>query len=189
MELILASASPRRIDLLKQIGITPGQVIPADIDETQLKNESPRDLALRLASDKATHIAKEHPNAYVLGADTVVACGARHLDKTTTADHAKKCLQQLSGRRHRIYGGIALACPDGKIITRLCETRVSFKRLSTQEIEDYLETKQWDGVAGGYAIQGYAGAFVSAINGSYSNIVGLSLYDTMQILKGCGFKP
>ena len=184
--LILASASPRRIDLLEQIGITPDAIIPADIDEMSLKGELPRQLAQRLARGKAAAIATQNPDAFVLGADTVVACGRRALPKTETRAEAARCLDLLSGRAHRIYGGIALACPDGRVLSRCIQTRVTFKALSAAEKEAYLESGEWQGVAGGYAVQGRAAAFVKNINGSYSNIVGLSLYDTMNLLNGAG---
>lgn len=188
-KLILASASPRRVDLLAQIGIQPADIIPADIDETEFKGELPRDLALRLATEKAQAIAKDHKDCFTLGADTVVACGRRILPKTETEDETRKCLTLLSGRRHHVYGGIALIAPDGKVITRLCDTVVQFKRLSSQEIETYIKSNEWKGVAGGYAIQGLAGAYIKSLRGSYSNVVGLSLYDTMNILHGAGFRP
>ena len=184
MTLILASASPRRIDLLQQINITPDDVIPADIDETPLKGETGRELAERLAIGKASAVAAQHPDAFILGADTVVAVGRRILPKTETRDDAAQCLPLLSGRSHRLYGGIALACPDGSIVSRCVETRVTFKRLSPEEINAYLDSGEWQGIAGGYAVQGRAAAFVKNIHGSYSNIVGLSLYDTMNLLQG-----
>jgi septum formation protein len=187
-KLILASASPRRIDLLKQIHITPDDIIPADIDEAPHKDELPRAHALRLATEKAQAIAEKNPQSYILAADTVVACGRRILPKSEDEQTARKCLEQLSGRSHRIYGGIALITPDGKCISRIVETRVAFKKLSDTEIKTYLQSKEWQGVAGGYAIQGLAAAFVKTISGSYSNIVGLSLYDTMNMLTGAGYK-
>ncbi len=186
-KLILASASPRRLDLLGQVGITPDEVIPADIDETEIPGELPRDLAVRLAIEKASAIAEKHPESHVLGADTVVACGRRILPKTEDEQAAKECLSLLSGRRHHVYGGIALITPEGKTIKRLCDTVVQFKKLSESDTKTYLETGQWKGVAGGYAIQGYAAAFIKSIRGSYSNVVGLSLYDTMRMLEGTGF--
>ncbi len=185
--LILASSSPRRVQLLEQIGVTPSQIIPADIDETPLKDEKPYDLALRLAAEKARALAANQKDAYILAADTVVACGRRVLDKTETAEEARACLSLLSGRRHHVYGGIALITPSGELRTRLVDTVVSFKRLSRSELESYLASGQWKGVAGGYAVQGLAGAFVKSLRGSYSNVVGLSLYDTMILLDGNGF--
>jgi nucleoside triphosphate pyrophosphatase len=187
--LILASGSPRRLALLDQVAITPDRVLPADIDETPQKNELPRDLACRLALAKAHHGAAAHPDAAVLAADTVVACGRRILPKAMTEADARVCLALLSGRRHMVHGGVALALPDGTVRTRYVVTRVSFKRLSDDEIADYLQSGEWHGKAGGYAIQGRAAAFVAFIGGSYSNVVGLPLHETVQLLKGAGLCP
>ena len=187
-KLILASASPRRVQLLEQVGITPDDIIPADIDETPLKAELPRDLAQRLAIGKAQAIAAQHKDAFILAADTVVGCGRRILDKAEDETYARKCLEQLSGRRHHVYGGIALITPDGQTVKRLVDTVVQFKRLTENDIESYIKSKEWDGKAGGYAIQGLAESYIKFIRGSYSNVVGLSLYDTIQILSGAGFK-
>lgn len=186
-QLVLASASPRRVDLLKQVGITPSDIIPADIDETERPGELPRTVAERLAREKAEAIAKNNPDAFILAADTVVACGRRTLPKTEDAHAARACLNMLSGRRHHVYGGIALVTPTGKTISRLVDTIVQFKRLTRGDIETYIQTQEWQGVAGGYAIQGYAASFVKSIRGSHSNVVGLSLYDTMKILEGNQF--
>lgn len=186
-KIILASASPRRVDLLAQIGITPSDIIPADIDETPIKGELPRDLALRLARAKAEAIASASGGAYVLAADTVVACGRRVLDKALNEDEARAHLTLLSGRRHHVYGGIAIVTPDGGVLTRLVDTVVQFKRLSVSDIQEYLESGEWEGKAGGYAIQGRAAAYIKFMQGSYSNVVGLSLYDIMQLLDGNGF--
>ena len=186
-QLILASASPRRLDLLKQIGITPDQVIPADIDETALKGELPRDYALRVATAKAQAIAAKGLGSFILSADTVVACGRRILPKTENEAEARDCLALLSGRRHRVINGIALVLPDGQIKTRVTETVVQFKGLSAAEMDGYIASKEWQGKAGGYAIQGHAAVFVKFIRGSYSTVVGLSLYDTMQMLKSSGY--
>lgn len=185
--LILASASPRRLDLLAQIGITPDQIIPADIDETPRKTELPRDYALRMALEKAQAVMPKAEGAYVLSADTVVACGRRVLPKTETEAEARECLALLSGRRHRVINGIALANPEGAVKTRVMETIVQFKGLSQAEIDSYIASSEWHGKAGGYAIQGRAAVFVKFIRGSYSTVVGLSLYDTMQMLSGSGF--
>ena len=185
--LILASASPRRLDLLKQIQITPDKILPADIDETEHKGELPRHVAERLALEKAQTIAKNHKESFILAADTLVAVGRRILPKTEDEQSTKECLALLSGRAHHVYGGLCLITPDGKEITRLIDTKVTFKRLSEENINTYLKTQQWQGVAGGYAIQGYASAFIKSISGSYSNVVGLSLYDTMNLLDGNGF--
>lgn len=185
-KLVLASASPRRLQLLQQVGITPYKVIATDIDESEHPRELPRAAALRLATAKTNAVKEE--NCFVLAADTVVGVGSRILPKTETEKDARKCLEILSGRRHHVYGGIALKTPDGKIITRLCDTVVQFKKLTPSEINDYLESGEWRGVAGGYAIQGKAAAFVKFIRGSYSNVVGLSLYDTMIMLDGSGYR-
>jgi len=185
--LILASASPRRKNLLAQIGIelSPEHIIPADIDEEPSRGELPRDLALRLAIAKAHAI--ENKDAYILAADTVVACGRRILPKAENLEQARQCLKLLSGRRHHVYGGICLITPDGKTHTRLCDTSVKFKRLSSQETTRYLDSGEWKGKAGGYAIQGLAASFIPSIQGSYSNVVGLSLHDVNQLLTGTGF--
>lgn len=189
-KLILASASPRRLDLLQQIGITPDQIIPADIDETPLPRELPRDYALRVACDKARAVRDEagtDPSAYILSADTVVACGRRILGKAEDEAQARACLALLSGRRHRVINGIVLVKPDGKLLTRTTETTVQFKVLSEMELNAYIAGGEWRGKAGGYAIQGHAAMFVKFIRGSYSTVVGLSLYDTMQMFKSSGF--
>lgn len=186
MRLILASASPRRLDLLAQIGIVPDAVIPADIDETPLKGELPAKLAHRLAIQKGTAIAG-HDDAFILAADTVVAVGRRILPKAEAVADARLCLDLLGGRRHCVYGGIALRTPQGKILSRLVTTRVRFKSLSATEKQTYIDSREWDGKAGGYAIQGLAAGFTRDISGSYSNIVGLSLYDIGLMLQGAGF--
>lgn len=184
--LVLASNSPRRRALLDQIGLPPSLVDPADIDETPLPRELPRDHALRLAREKALAVAARHPGSLVLGADTVVACGRRILPKAEDAKTARRCLALLSGRNHRVFGGICLVTADGRPITRLAQTRVTFKRLSRYEIDRYLDSGEWEGKAGGYAIQGKAAAFVSQLVGSYSNVVGLGLYETATLLAGQG---
>lgn len=187
-KLILASASPRRVDLLKQIGITPGDICPADIDESPLKKEHPKDLALRLAIGKGEAVAKQFSGAYILSADTTVACGTRLLDKAEDEAYARKCMEMLSGRRHHVYGGIALITPEGKTLSRLVDTVVQFKRLSKEEIDSYIASGEWNGKAGGYGIQGLAATYIKFLRGSYSNVVGLSLYETAAMLKGAGFK-
>ncbi len=184
--LILASASPRRLDLLRQIGIEPDAVVAADIDETPLKRELPGPMARRLAVVKAQAVAAAEPDAYVLGADTVVAAGRRALGKPADAGEAGRFLDLLSGRRHRVHGGVALITPAGDIRTRLVVTRVQFKRLSPAERAAYLASDEWRGKAGGYAIQGYAVRFVTAINGSYPNVVGLPLAEVAALLAGHG---
>ncbi len=184
--LVLASASPRRLDLLAQLAIVPDAVVPANVDETVLAGELPRQLAVRLAADKAQAVAEA--GAFVLGADTVVACGRRILPKAEDEHTAADCLRLLSGRAHRVYGGVCLVCPDGKVLTRLVETRVSFKRLSETEAADYIAAGEWRGKAGGYAIQGRAAGFVRQLAGSYSNVVGLPLYETRALLIGAGYR-
>jgi septum formation protein len=184
--LVLASASPRRLDLLRQIGVIPGAVDPADIDETPLKDELPVLHAERLAAAKATWVARRHAGRVILAADTVVACGRRILPKAEDERTARRCLDLLSGRRHRVQGGLALLQADGTLRTRVVTTIVTFKRLERPEIEAYLASGEWHGKAGGYAIQGRAAAFVRALNGSYSNVVGLPLFETAQMLKGVG---
>ena len=189
MRLVLASASPRRRELLTQIGITPDRIEPADIDETPRKGELPRDYAARMAHTKAAVVSPSHPGAAVLAADTVVACGRRILPKAEDEGTARKCLELLSGRRHRVYGGLVLHSPDGGDVARLVVTAVIFKSLSPEEIDAYLASGEWQGKAGGYAVQGRAAAFVRSLNGSYSNVVGLPLFETAQILKGKGWRP
>jgi septum formation protein len=187
--LVLASASARRIELLRQIGIEPDRIDPADLDESLRPGEAPATAVLRLAAAKARAVMPRHPGAYLLAADTVVACGRRVLPKPEDEATARKCLELLSGRRHRVHSGIALATPDGRLALRRVESRVAFKRLSEAEIRAYLATGEWRGKAGGYAIQGRAAAFVSGIHGSYSNVVGLPLFETAQLLAGRGFRP
>jgi septum formation protein len=192
-KLILASASPRRMALLQQAGLEPDILLPADVDETPLRGESPRDLVRRLALsklEKARRIAAADENlkeAYVLAADTVVAVGRRILPKAETIEEASSCLRLLSGRAHRVYTAVALATPKRTLRQRLVETRLRFKRLSRDELESYLASGEWRGKAGGYAIQGLAGSFVIKLSGSYSNVVGLPLYETVSLLDGEGY--
>jgi septum formation protein len=181
--LVLASASPRRLDLLRQVGIEPATIDPAHIDETPGLRELPRTYALRMAKAKVAAVACRHPEAVVLAADSVVVCGRRILPKAETVDEARSCLALLSGRRHRVLGGIAVGAPQRPIRARLVETVVRFKRLEPVEIDDYVESEEWRGKAGGYAIQGRAAGFVSFLSGSYSNVVGLPLYETVGLLK------
>lgn len=187
--LVLASASPRRLELLRQIGIVPDRVDPADIDETPLRNELPPANALRLAREKAQRIMPRHAGAFVLAADTVVACGRRILPKPMDEETARRCLELLSGRRHRVHSGIALVGPDGRMVVRRVDTRVAFKRLSRDEITHYLKSREWYEKAGGYAIQGRAAALIRFISGSYSNVVGLPLFETAQLLADRGYRP
>jgi septum formation protein len=192
-ELILASASPRRLALLNQIGIEPEHLVPAHIDETPGKNELPRKLAQRLADEKA--VAAQHKaraagiagNALVLAADTVVAVGRRILPKAETMEEASGCLHLLSGRNHRVFTAVTMLSVSGAFRRRLVETRLRFKRLSSREIESYLASAEWRDKAGGYAIQGIAGSFVVKLVGSYSAVVGLPLNETVSLLSGEGY--
>lgn len=187
--LVLASGSPRRLALLSQIGVTPARVIPADIDETPRPKELPRDYAERMAYQKAQTILSAHSGAFVLGADTVVACGRRILPKAECEQSARECLELLSGRAHRVWSGVALLGPQTNSV-RVVETRVKVRRLSTKAIEAYLASDEWRGKAGGYAIQGLFAAHIISIVGSYSNVVGLPLYETANLLGGAGlFAP
>jgi septum formation protein len=187
--LILASASPRRLDLLRQVGIEPEGVQPAEVDESVRRGEMPQVYARRVAWAKLDAVAKDHPEAFVLAADTVVALGRRILPKAETSEEAAHCLSLLSGRRHRVLGAICLQAPDGERRHRLVTTSVAFKRLSHEETEDYLESGEWQGKAGGYAIQGRAAAFIPWISGSYPNVVGLAVSETLGLLRGLGWRP
>ncbi|MES1991847.1 MAG: Maf family nucleotide pyrophosphatase [Pseudomonadota bacterium] len=185
-KLILASASPRRLDLLAQIGIVPADVRAPDLDETPLKNELPRAHAIRLAREKALSIAGVEPGCFVLGADTVVACGRRILPKAEIEAQARQCLALLSGRAHRVYTAVALVDPQGQVRERISETRVTFKRLSDSEMNIYIAGGEWQGKAGGYAMQGEAAAFIRLLNGSYSGVVGLPLFEAAALLTHAG---
>jgi septum formation protein len=191
--LVLASASPRRLALLAQIGVKPDAILPSEIDETPMRGESPRALAERLAMEKAAVAAAialkrdDLSPRLALAADTVVGVGRRILPKCETLDQAEACLNLLSGRGHRVFTGLALIATDGAARRRLVETRLRFKRLSRGEIEAYLASGEWRGKAGGYAIQGLAGAFVERLVGSYSNVVGLPLAETAALLAGQGY--
>jgi septum formation protein len=186
--LVLASASPRRLDLLAQVGVAPDRVDPADIDETPLRDETPRRHALRLAIEKARAVAARSPGAIVLAADTVVAVGRRILPKAETPEQAAYCLKLLSGRNHKVLTGVAAIAPDGREASRLVETRVQFKHLSDQEQADYLAGGEWNGKAGGYGVQGVAGGFIIDLHGSYTSVVGLPLYETLNLLTGLGYR-
>ena len=187
--LVLASASPRRRALLERIGYAPDAVEPAALDETPGPGERPEAHAARLAHAKAAAVAARHPGAFVLGADTVVACGRRILDKAETEESARRSLSLLSGRRHRVWGGVTAIDPEGRAVSRLVRTAVTFKRLSPDEIAAYLAGGEWRGKAGGYAIQGRAGVFVRFVGGSYTNVVGLPVHETYQLLVGLGLPP
>lgn len=179
---ILASASPRRRDLLAQIGLTPAQIIPADINEDPIEGELPKPHALRLACEKAQKIAQTHPGEVILASDTVVGVGRRILPKTEDRKSAEDCLRLLSGRSHRVFTGVAVIDAEGLLRSRVSETRLKLKRLSEAEITDYLNSEEWDGKAGGYGIQGRAGAFIHHISGSYTGVVGLPVYETRNLL-------
>ena len=183
--LVLASASPRRLALLAQIGIVPDRVIPTDIDETPLRDESPRQYARRLAHAKADAVAAS--GAYVLAADTAVAAGRRILPKAETEADARRCLTLLSGRRHRVLTTVVLRSPDGRNGERTVQSVVGFARLTAGQLDAYVASEEWLGKAGGYAIQGRAAAFVAFLSGSYSNVVGLPLFETAQLLRGMGW--
>jgi septum formation protein len=185
--LVLASASPRRLALLRQIGIEPDLVEAAEIDEAPLKTETPRQLAVRLAARKAEVVAARHSDSYVLAADTVVALGRRVLPKAEDACQVRACLAVLSGRAHRVLTGLRLIAPGGRQAHRLSETRLHFKRLTSSEIEAYAACGEGVGKAGGYGVQGHAGRFVMALQGSYSGVVGLPLYETANLLAGLGY--
>jgi septum formation protein len=187
MRLILASASPRRIDLLARIGVVPDAVVPADIDESVLPGELPRDHALRLAREKADAVAAANPDDLVLAADTVVAVGRRILPKVEDETTLRACMKLLSGRRHRVLTGVALAAPGGALRTRLGETMIAMKRLSEEEIDYYAGHGEWRGKAGGYALQGYGEVYVRHIAGSYSKVVGLPVAETRLLLKAAGY--
>jgi septum formation protein len=187
MRLILASACPRRLDLLARIGIVPDAVIAPDIDESVARGELPRDHAARLARQKAQSVAAREPDALVLAADTVVAVGRRILPKVEDEATLRDCMKLLSGRRHRVLTGVALAIPANGIRERLVETMIAMKRLSAEEIDFYASHGEWRGKAGGYALQGYGEVYVRHIAGSYSNVVGLPLAETRVLLQSAGF--
>ncbi len=192
-KLILASGSPRRLSLINQVGITPDHLLPADIDELPLKGELPRACANRLARVKAetalAHVRRDEElkGSYILAADTVVAVGRRILPKAELVDDANQCLRLLSGRNHKVYTAVCLVTPKEGFRQRMVETRVRFKRLSEEDLDTYLASGQWRGKAGGYAAQGIAGSFIVKLVGSYTNVVGLPLYETVTLLAGEGF--
>ena len=183
--LILASASPRRLALLGQIGVVPDEVVPAEIDEAPRRAELPRPYAERVAAEKALRVAQ--PGSFTLAADTVVAVGRRILGKAASPEEARACLNLLSGRRHHVLTAVTLIAPDGKASHKVSDSSVVFSRLTAQDIDAYLATGEWDGKAGGYAIQGHAAAFVRALHGSYSGVVGLPLHEIAQMLRGRGY--
>ncbi|HVL29642.1 MAG TPA: nucleoside triphosphate pyrophosphatase [Sphingomicrobium sp.] len=187
MRLVLASASPRRLDLLARIGVHPDTIVPAEIDESVPKGELPREHAVRLAREKAAAVAATHDDALVLAADTVVAVGRRILPKVEDEATLRVCMALLSGRRHRVLTGVALAIPGKGMRSRLVETMIAMKRLSQQEVDFYAGHGEWRGKAGGYALQGYGEVYVRHIAGSYSNVVGLPLAETRLLLKSAGY--
>ena len=186
--LVLASASPRRVEILAQAGVAPDLIAPMDIDETPLPDETPRMLATRLAIGKAAAGAVLHPHSYVLGADTVVAVGRRLLGKPADAGEAETMFALLSGRGHRVFTGVALAAPGGRVTHRLSETRVKFKRLGVSDTAALIDSGQWRGAAGGYQIQKLGGAMVISLIGSYTGVVGLPLFETLTLLEGAGYR-
>jgi septum formation protein len=183
-QVTLASASPRRLALLRQIGIEPSRIFAPDIDETPLAREAPRAYALRMAMQK---LGPEDGN-FTIAADTVVSAGARILHKTATADEAEAYLRLLSGRRHNVFTGLAVRAPGGRVASRVVASTVGFARLDEAQISDYLASGEWEGKAGGYAIQGRAAAFIDFISGSYSSVVGLPLHETAKLLRGLGYR-
>ncbi|MFZ5931874.1 MAG: Maf family protein [Pseudomonadota bacterium] len=185
--LVLASASPRRRDLLAQIGVIPDLTDAADLDETPQRGELPRRLVARLSLAKAQLVHARHPGCLVLAADTVVACGRRILPKAETEPQARQCLELLSGRQHQVLTGISLIDGEGVLRQRAVVTRVAFRRLHSDEIAHYLALGEWRGKAGGYAIQGYADCFVRSLNGGYSNVVGLPLLETAHLLRAAKY--
>ena len=185
--LVLASASPRRLDLLARLGIVPERVIATDIDETPYKGEIPRPHAARLALAKAEAAAALAPAGIVLAADTVVGVGRRILPKAETEAQARDCLALISGRKHRVITAVVLALPDGRRLKRVVESDVTFQRMTGQQVEDYLASGEWHGKAGGYAIQGRAEQYIRFLSGSHSNVVGLPLFETAQLLRGIGW--
>lgn len=185
-QLVLASASPRRLELLGRLGIKPARVVATDIDESPLRGERPRAHAVRLAAEKARGASHSAPDAIILAGDTVVGAGARILPKAEDEATARECLTLLSGRRHRVFSAIAVLTPDGRMREALSETIVRFKRLSEQELEDYLAAGEWRDKAGGYAIQGSAEGFCDWLSGSHSGVVGLPLFETRRLLRAAG---
>jgi septum formation protein len=185
LALVLASASPRRLALLAQIGVVPDRIVPTEIDETPLPRELPRPYALRIA--RAKNAAVTGDGAFVLSADTVVAVGRRILPKAESAEQARECLDLLSGRRHHVLTAIVLRAPDGRVAERVNDSEVIFARLTPSQIDAYVESGEWQGKAGGYAIQGRAAQHIRQIGGSYSSVVGLPLFETAQLLRGLGF--
>ncbi len=185
---VLASASPRRLELLRQVDMAPDHVLAADVDETPLSSETPRQMALRLARAKAEEGARLSPGAYVLGADTIVCLGRRVFGKPADEAQARRMISMLSGRAHRVLTAVCVKAPDGRSSSRLSETRLKFKRLTEREIDALIACEEWRGAAGGYRIQGRAAGVCLALEGSYTGVVGLPLYETLSLLEGLGYR-
>ena len=188
IKFILASSSPQRKKLLETIGIIPDDIVPANIDETPKKNEKPKDFALRMSREKALSVAKNNLNSFILSGDTIVAAGRRIIGKPSSKNEAEKILKLLSGRRHRVLSAFTLIKPDCSEITKVVVSRVKFSRLSDKEINEYLDTNEWQGKAGGYAIQGRASAFVPWISGSYTGVMGFPMNEIKNVLESSGWK-
>jgi septum formation protein len=186
--LVLASASPRRLELLRQVGIEPDLVDPADIDETPQRDETPRRLVARLAVGKAQAVAARHPDAHVLAADTIVAVGRRILGKPEDEADARRMLTLLSGRPHKVLTGVAVIAPEGRAASRVVESRITFKRITDRELDAFIAGGDWTDASGGYKVHKLAGAFVTDISGSYTSVVGLPLYETLNLLGGLGWR-
>jgi len=186
--LILASASEGRLSLLKSIGINPDKVIPADIDETPLKNENPKAYVLRLAEEKAQFIFNKNNQSFVIGGDCIALLGRKIIGKANSEEEAKKIIKSFSGRRHQIISAVSVISPNNRQASRVVTTRVKFSYISDEEINDYIATGEWKGKSGCFGIQGRGGGFIESINGSYSNVVGLPLVETKRLLKGLGYK-
>ena len=188
MTLILASASPQRVNLLKQVAITPDKIIPADIDETPIKGELPPAYVKRVAEEKAKKIHLENKDSFVLAADTVAALGRRIIGKADDEEMARKYVKMISGRRHKVLSGVTVIAPDGTKKSKIVTTTVKFRTMSPKEIDRYLKSGEWVGKSGCFAIQGRAGEFIEWLNGSFSNVVGLPLFETCHMLKNAGYK-
>ena len=188
INLILASSSPQRLELLKQIDIIPDKVVPAKIEENPSKGEKPRDFVIRMSKEKALNVSKKYEGSYVLSGDTIVSVGRRIIGKPSNKEEAEKYLNLLSGRRHRVLSAVTLITPENKEITKVTLTRVKFSRLNKHDLLEYIKTNEWKGRAGGYAIQGKASAFIPWINGSYTGIVGFPLNEVKNLLSSSGWK-
>ena len=188
IKFILASSSPQRKKLLETIGIIPDDIVPANIDETPKKNEKPKDFALRMSKEKGLSVAKNNLNSFILSGDTIVAAGRRIIGKPSSKNEAEKILKLLSGKRHRVLSAFTLIKPGGSEITKVVVSRVKFSRLSNKEINEYLDTNEWQGKAGGYAIQGRASAFVPWISGSYTGVMGFPMNEIKNVLESSGWK-